>query len=425
VSSTSLALLAYRYATMALAPIAPLALNRRALRGKEDGARMGERLGRASLARPTGQLLWVHGASVGECLAALPLVELLLKGQDRSVLVTSGTVTSAKLMAERLPPRALHQFAPIDVPGAVSQFLDHWRPDAALFVDSEIWPNLLTAASARGIRLCIINGRMSRRSYVGWRRARRAAARLLALYDICLVQDDISAERFRALGARKIEVSGSLKADAPPPPANVAKLSNLSRAIGVRPLLMAASTHAGEEEILLPAQDMLRQRYPDLLTIIAPRHPERGPQIAMLCGARPVQLRSGNHEPAPSTAIYVADTLGELGLFFRLAPFVFMGGSLVPHGGQNPIEAAKLSRTVMAGPHTENFAQAYEAIFAAQGLGRLRSSAEISVLAARLLADAELAVSVGEAAARAAATLGGALEKSRAAVEALLGHASS
>lgn len=422
-SSTPIALLAYRYATMALAPIAPLALSCRAARGKEDTARMGERLGRASLARPEGQLIWIHGASVGECLAALPLVELLLKARDRSVLVTSGTVTSAKLMAERLPRGALHQFAPIDVPQAASQFLDHWRPDAALFVDSEIWPNLLAAASARGIKLGIVNGRMSQRSYLGWRRAQRAAARLLATYDVCLAQDEVSAERFRALGARNVLVSGNLKADAPPPPADQAKLSNLSQAIGARPLLLAASTHAGEEEIILPAQDMLRRQYRDLLTIIVPRHPERGPKIAMLCGGRPVLLRSQRREPEPSTAIYVGDTLGELGLFFRLAPFAFMGGSLVPHGGQNPLEAAKLFRAVMAGPHTENFGRAYEAIFAAQGLGLVGSIAEISAQAARLLANPAETTSLGEAAARAATGLGGALEKTRAAVEAMIVHA--
>ena len=422
-SSSSFALLAYRYATLALAPIAPLALSRRASRGKEDSARMGERLGHASLARPQGRLVWVHGASVGECLAALPLVEALLKAEGRSVLVTSGTVTAAKLMTERLPEGALHQFAPIDLPRAVSRFLDHWRPEAALFVDSEIWPNLLAAASARGIKLGIVNGRMSQRSYIGWRRARRTAARLLTLYDICLAQDEVSAERFRALGARNVQVGGNLKADAPPPPADATKLASLSRAIGTRPLLLAASTHAGEEEILLPAHDMLRRTYPDLLTIIVPRHPERGPQIAMLCGSRPAVLRSQGGEPEPSTAIYVADTLGELGLFFRVAPFVFMGGSLIPHGGQNPLEAAKLSRTVLAGPHTDNFAQAYEAIFAAQGIGRVNSSLEISTLAARLLADPSRAEMLGEAAKGAAAALGGALEKTLSAVEAMLAHA--
>jgi 3-deoxy-D-manno-octulosonic-acid transferase len=386
---------------------------------------MGERLGRPSLARPEGRLVWVHGASVGECLAALPLIELLLKKENRSVLVTSGTVTSAKLMEERLPQGAVHQFAPIDVPHAVTQFLDHWRPEAALFVDSEIWPNLLTAANARGVKLGIINGRMSQRSYLGWKRARRAASGLFSLYGICIAQDEISAERFADLGAHNVQMSGNLKADAPPPPADEAKLSSLSRSVGSRPILLAASTHAGEEAIILPAHDMLRGQFPDLLTVIVPRHPERGAQVAMLCGSRAMSRRSQGHEPERSIAVYVADTLGEIGLYSRLASFVFMGGSLIPHGGQNPLEAAKLSRAILAGSHTENFAQAYETIFAAQGFGRVNSSAEICAIAARLLADPAEAALLGQAAQLAAGSLGGALEKTRTAVEAMLDHASS
>jgi 3-deoxy-D-manno-octulosonic-acid transferase len=422
---TPFSLLAYRYATAALAPIAPLALGRRALRGKEDRARMGERLGYAKIARPSGQLVWIHGASVGECIAALPLIDLLLKTGNRSVLVTSGTVTSAGLMAERLPPRAFHQFAPIDAPGAVKRFLDHWRPDAALFVDSEIWPNLLVAAHARGVALALVNGRMSERSFLGWRRAPKTAGAILSLYDVCLAQDGESAQRLRALGARNVEISGSLKADAPPLPANELKLAVLAAAIGNRPLFLAASTHAGEEQTLLPAHDTLRRTLPGLLTVIVPRHPERSSDIAMLCGTRSTLRRSDGHEPGADTAIYVADTLGELGLFYRLAPCVFMGGSLVQHGGQNPLEAARLSRAIMAGPHTGNFAPAFDAIFAAQGSGRVLTSADIAAFAGSLLSRPQDAERLGEAARRAAESLGGALEKTRLAVEAILPHASA
>lgn len=417
-------MLAWRYVTGALAPIAPLALGRRALRGKEDRARTGERLGRASLSCPIGQLVWIHGASVGECVAALPLINLLLETENRSVLVTSGTVTSATLMAERLPPRAMHQFAPIDAPGAVARFLDHWRPAAGLFIDSEIWPNLLMTAKERGVKLALINGRISRQSFQGWRRAPKTAAALLSLYDVCLAQDKDSADRLRLLGARAVQVSGGLKADAPPLPADEVKLARLTRDIGDRPLLLAASTHPGEDEILLPAHDALRRQYPGLLTIIAPRHPERGSEIAMLCGTRHALRRSQGHEPTAATAIYIADTLGELGLFFRVATLAFMGGSLVPHGGQNPLEAARLARAVMAGPFTHNFARAYEAIFAAQGSGLVQTSVDIATFAAALLSDPRKATQIGMAAARAADSLGGALQKTRLAVEAMLSHAS-
>ena len=415
-----LALLAYRWATTALAPAVPLLLKRRVLRGKEDRARMDERLGNASRPRPEGELIWIHGASVGECLAALPLIDELLKVPDRSVLVTSGTVTSANLMAERLPSRAFHQFAPVDAPAAVRRFLDHWRPSVGLFVDSEIWPNILMESRARGIRLALVNGRLSARSFAGWRRLPNTAAALLSAYDLCLAQDADTADRLTALGARKVEITGSLKADAPPLPADATKLAALKQTIGPRPVLLAASTHPGEDETILPAHDALRKQFPDLLTIVVPRHPERGADIAMLCGTRPVARRATGALPSEKTAVYVGDTMGELGLFFRVAPFAFIGGSLIPHGGQNPLEPARLNCAVLAGPHTENFTASYDAIFAAQGAGRVHASRDIAALAARLIADPAEAVRMGEAAKGAAASLGGAVEKTRAAVEALL-----
>jgi len=420
---SSLTLTAYRLFTHALTPLVPIALRQRALRGKEDRERMRERLGHAGRARPGGQLIWIHGASVGETLAILPLIDALLEEADRTVLVTSGTVTSAKLMAERLPPRALHQFAPVDAPSVTARFLDHWRPDAALFVDSEIWPNILTGARMRSIPLALINGRISARSFAGWRRFRRSAARLFANYDVCLAQDAATAERLSALGARRVEVTGSLKADAAPLPADPTRLNALLEAIGSRPVLLAVSTHPGEDETILPAHDALRRQHSDLLTIIAPRHPERGGEIMMLAGDRATRQRSKSELPDSNTAVYVADTLGELGLFYRLAPFAFIGGSLIPHGGQNPLEPARLHCAVMTGPHTQNFTVAYDAILSAQGAGRVHSSGEIATLAGRLIDNPANARAMGDAAADAAAKLGGAVEKTRAAVEHLLAHA--
>jgi len=420
---TPLPLVTYRAAARVLAPAARLVLHARARAGKEDRSRLSERFGRATLARPAGELIWFHGASVGECLSVLPLVENLLREPGRSVLVTSGTVTSAKLMEERLPERACHQFLPLDSPAAVERFLHHWNPKAALFVDSELWPNLISSAHAKGIKLALINGRMSARSYAGWRRAQKSARHLLSCFDLCLAQDDFSAERFRLLGATHVQVSGNLKADGSSPLPDASKMLELQGAVGARPALLAASTHPGEDETILPAHDALRRAFPGLLTIVVPRHPARGPEIAMLCGTRPYARRSENRLPTGDTAVYIADTIGELPLFYRFAPFAFIGGSLVPHGGQNPLEAAKLSRAVMAGPHTENFAGVYETIFAAQGEGRVHGCAEIVALASRWLGDPELARKAGAAAVDAAAALGGALEKTRAAIEAMLAHA--
>lgn len=410
----------YRAFTAALAPVAPLLLRRRARRDKEDVARANERLGRDLPPRPDGRLIWVHGASVGECIAALPLIDALLEDPARNVLVTSGTVTSARMMSERLPARALHQFVPVDLPAATARFLDHWRPDAGLFVDSDIWPNLVFGAKARGIKLALVNARMSERSFAGWSWARKTAAALLSAFDLCLAQDDEIARRFRALGARDVRAIGSLKADAPPLPADPKPLETLRTAIGGRPILLAAQTHPGEDETILPASDVLRRAIPDLLTILVPRHVERGPEIAMLCATRAAKRRALGELPDADTLVYVADTMGELGLFYRLASFAFVGGSLIRHGGQNPLEPARLDCAVLAGPHTFNFTSAYEAIFRAQGTGLVHSSGEIAQIARRLLDDKEEARRLSQAAAAAADTLGGAVGKTVTAIEQLL-----
>jgi 3-deoxy-D-manno-octulosonic-acid transferase len=285
---------------------------------------------------------------------------------------------------------------------------------------------LILGAKAQGARLALVNARMSQRSFEGWRWARGTIGAILAAFDVCLAQDEAIAERFRALGSADVRVIGSLKEDAPPLPYDADKLAELKTAIGTRPILLAAQTHPGEDETILPAHDALRARYPDLLTIIVPRHPTRGADIAMLCDARKAQLRSAGGAIAPDTAVYVADTLNELGLFYRLASFAFVGGSLVPVGGHNPLEPARLHCGVLGGPHTYNSATAFAAIFAEQGLGLVRSSGEIVALAGRLLGDAAEAKALGDAAARGAAALGGAVEKTIAVVDDFLaGHAAA
>jgi 3-deoxy-D-manno-octulosonic-acid transferase len=418
-TATPFGLKAYRALTHAFEPLAPLLLRQRTAQGKEDAARRGERLGIAARPRPEGRLVWVHGASVGESLSALPLVEKLM-ADGFQLLVTSGTVTSATLLADRLPPGAIHQYVPLDLPGAVTRFLDHWRPEAALFVESDIWPNLVRMSAARGVKLALINARMSEKSARGWQRAPAMAAALLGAFDLCLAQDDEIAERFRKLGARGVTVVGSLKADAPPLGADAAALEAARSAIGTRPVLLAALTHEGEDETILPAHDLLKARFPDLLTIIVPRHPARGADIAMLCGPRGAARRAASQALTASTDIYIADTLGELGLFYRLAPFCFLGATLVPKGGHNPLEPASLGCAVLAGPHRLSNRPAYEAVLGAQGFGDVGSSADIAREAARLLADPEAAARAGEAARAGAASLKGAVQKSVSLLESLL-----
>jgi 3-deoxy-D-manno-octulosonic-acid transferase len=395
-------------------------LRARAGRGKEDMARIGERHGRASRVRPAGTLVWVHGASVGESIATLPLVSAILQAQGRHVLVTTGTVTSARLMGERLPPRAFHQYAPLDAPASVRRFLGHWRPDLALFVESELWPNLILETHARGVPMALINARISDRSFRGWSRAGALAKRLLSAFDECLAQDEASEKRLKALGARSVTVSGSLKADAAPLPVDEAALQLFKNAVGARPLFLAASTHPGEEIQLLDVALKLRPK--NALTVIVPRHPARGAEIEAEAIAKGLatQKRSTGALPDASTEIYVADTLGELGLFYRAAPFAFLGGSLIPHGGQNPLEPARLGVAVLTGAHTHNFEETFRTLLAAQGEGLVGTTEDLLTLVTRLIDDWALAHHLGERARAAAAGMGGALKHTVDVAEALL-----
>ena len=357
----------YRALTILAAPLIGLYLGRRRAAGKEDAERLPERLGVAGAARPPGPLVWVHAASVGESLAALPLVERVLETRpDLRALVTTGTVTSARLMAERLPARALHQYVPVDRPDAVGRFLDHWQPDLALWTESEFWPNLVADTQARGIPMVLVNGRMSDRSFGRWTLMRGFIGPLLAGFAMCLAQSERDTRRLRALGATDVRAAGNLKSAAPPLPVDEAELARMRAAFEGRPLWLAASTHPGEETIAATVHHTLAEAHGGLLTIIAPRHPARGETIAE--GLRGmglgVALRSAGEAVGADTDIYVADTLGELGLFYRLAGAAFVGGSLVPHGGQNPLEPARLDCAVVYGPHMDNFAT-FTAAFAA------------------------------------------------------------
>jgi 3-deoxy-D-manno-octulosonic-acid transferase len=410
----------WRLLTWALSPLARPYLRQRASRGKEDWIRVNERLGLSGLPRPEGRLVWVHGASVGESLSALPLIENLLAAGNSSVLVTSGTVTSAAMMSQRLPAGAVHQFVPLDTPGAVARFLDHWKPDTGLFVESDLWPNLILTAKARGVKLALVNARISSRSAERWGLAKTTAAALLSAFDMVLAQDEEIAARFKKLGARGVEVVGSLKADAPPLPVDDGALAALRQAIGGRPVLLAAQTHPGEDETLLPAHDLLRAEFPTLLTILVPRHTGRGPDLEMLCGTRAFRRRSAGGQIGSQTAIYIADTMGEMGLFYRIAPFCFLGGTLVPLGGHNVLEPAQLHCAVLAGPHTQSAPKAYDAVLKAQGFGRIGSSTDLAREAGRLLRDPTAAKEAGEAAARGAASLSGAVSRTIQALKCLI-----
>jgi 3-deoxy-D-manno-octulosonic-acid transferase len=407
----------YRVLAGWASPLVGALLSHRLRRGKEHPERVPERRGKSSAARPDGPLVWMHGASVGEIAAIIPLIERIV-AQGFHVLVTSGTTTSAQLAQQRLPTGAIHQFVPFDSPLFVCRFLDHWKPDLALFTESDLWPNIIVMASKRRIPLILINARLSERSFKRWRVAPATIGALLRRFDLCLTQSPAYATRYRDLGAPRISITGNLKLDVPEPPADGECLKALRAAIGPRPTIAAASTHAGEEAALIETHRRLRPTFPNLLTIIAPRHPDRGPGVVEIAKAAGLTaaLRSQARLPHDED-IYVVDTLGELGLVYRVAPIVFIGGSLASHGGQNPVEPIKLGAAVLHGPHVWNFGEIYSALDASHGAEEVNDAARLAMRVGALLKDANERAKAVEAARSTVATLGGALERTLAALE--------
>ena len=412
---------AYSLLGRAAVPLLPLALSWRARRGKEDRARLGERFGLANKPRPAGRLAWVHAASVGETIAVMPLVEELSKA-GFAVVFTSVTTTSAGIAATRLPPGAYHQFAPVDAPPLVDRFLSHWRPDLALFVESELWPTAIAKLSASRIPQVLVNARLSLRSYGGWRRFSGVARSVFGRISLCLAQSAKDAERYKVLGAPRVVVTGNLKFDVPAPNVDLEALVLFRVATAERPVWVAASTHDGEETVVAEAHRALRDRFPDLLTIIVPRHPDRGEAIQATLGSSGFGLARRSRADAidGATEIYIADTLDELGLFYRAAPIAFLGGSLIPHGGQNPIEPLQLSCAVLHGPHVENFSDIYAAIDGCKATPMISDAPSLAKALAALLTDPQAARAHAEAVAIALRPFSGALSATMAELDPFL-----
>ena len=412
--TTALALSLYGAATALLEPLAPWVLRGRARRGKEDVARLGERLGRASRARPAGRLVWLHGVSVGETTSLLPLVAALRdRRPDLALLVTCGTVTAARLLAERLPEGVIHQFAPVDAPGAVARFLDHWRPDTAILVESELWPNLIAGARARDVRLALLSARMTAASARRWARWPASAQALLSAFDLILPQDAASAARLSRLGGAP-GPQLNLKRVGDRLPTDPAVLEALRAAIGDRKVVLAASTHPGEEPLI--AQAFAAAEPGDALLIMAPRHPERGAEIA-----RDLRATRRSAGEAPTGRVHIADTLGELGLLFRVAEVVVMGGGFVTGvGGHNPLEPARLGRPILTGPHAFNAADLYAEMFAEACAIEAADASALARHIAGLLANPAIARRMGEAALAYAGRQGAALDAAMGELEPLL-----
>lgn len=409
----------WRAAATLAAPALPLWLARRAARGKEFPARLAERRGIAGLPRPPGRLLWLHAASVGETQSVLPLIARLHEARpDLAVLLTTATVTAARLIPGRLGERAaepersgrlpgrpwlMHQFAPLDVPSWIARFLDHWRPDAAGFVESELWPNAIAALRQRNTPAALVNARLSPRSFARWRFAPGLARGLLAGFALVLPQSAGDADRLARLGAT-VEPPGNLKLATPKLPADPAEQARLATLFGADPVWVAASTHPGEEALVLAAHRSALADIPGLRLILAPRHPERGAEVAEVAAAAGFAAPRRGAGADPAGPVWIADTLGELGLWYRLGLGAYVGGSLVPRGGQNPLEPARLGRPVAFGPHMSNFAEIAAMLRAAGAASEVADPEALAAWVLRLVRDPAWREGAGRAAAAAAAS---------------------
>ena len=350
----------YKIISYLIYPFVPIYLGNRLSLKKELKDRINERYGYSRINRKKGKLVWLHAASIGESISILPVVKELEKNKNiKQILVTTGTVTSAKIMDERLKGKAFHQFLPIDIPIFVERFLNHWNPSLSIFVESEIWPNFISALSKRKSKLMILNGRMTIKSFNNWLRFKKTALTLFAKFDLCCAQSNDSAFFYGKLGIKKTIYTGNLKFSSEPEKVDNKKLKILKKMLKNRKILLAASTHEGEEEIIANITSSLKKKDKNFLSIIVPRNPNRTEFFSNKQKLK-IAYRSKGQDIKPNTNIYIADTVGELNLFYELANFVFVGGSLINHGGQNPIEAAFLGKTIIHGPNITNFADVYD-----------------------------------------------------------------
>jgi len=380
--------LLYRVLTDLAGPPLGAWLNARARRGKEIPARLHERRGVAAIPRPLGKLVWLHGASVGEALSLLPLIAEV-RAAGWQVLLTTGTVTSAALMAERLPAGCIHQFVPLDRTAWVRRFLDHWRPDLVLWTESDLWPNTLMEIGWRHVPLVLLNARMSDKAARGWQRWPGFARDMMTPFTLVLAQSGVDAQRFEALGAANVRAQGNLKLAAPPLPFDAALLASLRTEIKGRPVWLAASIHPGEDAIVAEVARTLAPRFPGLLTLIVPRHAEKGRAMAQVMTGLRSALRSETKAIAADVDVYIADTMGEIGLFFRLSEIVFMGKSLAVGGGQNPAEPALIGCALVLGSDMRNFREMTAELLQTGAAIQVNDTARLTEAVGALLEDAD------------------------------------
>ena len=382
----------YRAAAQGASPLFHVLFSLRSRSSKEIPSRKGERFGRSGVSRPAGKLIWIHAASVGETVSVLPLIDALA-GEGRTVLLTTVTVTASELAEKRLPKGAIHQFMPYDAPATLNRFLDHWSPDLAMVVESEIWPCLFDEMRLRNVPFVLLNGRLSDGSLRNWSRIPDTSRFIFQCLDIVLAQSPADAARFRQLGCRNVEVPGNLKFDAAEPSVDNEALSRLKAQIDGRTIWVAALTHPGEDEIVLEAFSSLRREFQDLLLVLVPRHPARAQDVCDLVANRSLTLvsRSSKDPITAETDVFLGDTLGEMGLFYRLSPVTFLGGSFVDVGGHNPVEAALVGSALVTGPKVANARAVYKDFWNSGAAVRVNEPANLADEVGALLRNADQA----------------------------------
>lgn len=369
-------------------------IEKRKKNGKEDVNRFNERLGKATLPRPKGKLIWMHGASVGESVSMLPLIHKLLElYPDAHVMVTTGTTTSAEVMAKRLPERAFHQYYPLEHPLYAARFVRHWKPNIALWFESEFWPAMLSTVKKRNIPIILVNGRISNKSFKRWQQFEFVIKEILDCFSLCLGQSDEDTYRLKVLGAKNTASLGNLKYAGLPLPVDKQKEDEMKEQFAGRPVWLVSSTHDDEEAKIGRFLKDLEKKIPQLLTVIAPRHPHRGVDIKQKLendfGLK-VSLRSSGEKITPETNVYVADTIGELGIWYELIDVVFIGGSLIAHGGQNFMEPSRYRDAVIVGPHMFNFTDAMNRAKRADAVIQVNDVLELIDMVEKLLTTPDL-----------------------------------
>ncbi len=389
--SDTLLIKSYGAATRALGPLTPIWVRKRASAGKEDPDRLNERHGESKYDRPSGTLIWFHAASVGECQMLMPVIERFHRHDPNiHILVTSGTLTSAKLMAERLPDNGLHQYVPLDYPQAVKKFLTHWNPDMAIWAESEIWPNLIRQTKAAGVPMALLNARMSEKSIAGWEKREESARSLFGAFDVILAADKHTAGGLGGILNRMIDMPGNLKDASAPLPYDKAELKRLKSELSRRPVWCAASTHPGEDKLMIKAHQQALEKHQRACLILAPRHPDRGDDIAkqLKDAGLSYVTRASNQPITQDTQVLLFNTIGEMGLAYRLSKVTFVCGSLVNGlSGHNPLEPARLDNAVLTGTHISSFADTYMSMISFDAAERILTPQEIGPRVSALISD--------------------------------------